>query len=132
MGIKNCENLKYVSTNSKSFATNEGWEDTKARFEQDGFKCYRQGIGGDYDLSNLSDQSLEYGDLLCANGHVEFYRDEDHTFGFGSTKKSYEDNTGFDFVWSDLHKCFTPRSQKDNSKIATKNKYVSVYRYEGK
>ena len=53
-------------------------------------------------------------------------------FGFGSTKKSYEDNTGFDFVWSDLHKCFTPRSQKDNPKIATKNKYVSVYRYEGK
>ena len=101
-----------------------------------GFVCYEQNADDTaFDISMLNGD-LRYGDLLCTdglipsgghtNGHVEFYRDKDHAFGWGSVKSTYEGNRGMKFEWKDDEQCFKEVKEKDSGKL-----YTTIYRYEG-
>lgn len=57
------------------------------------FECY------EYKLDNLDDRlnlinvfPLQPGDILARDGHVEFYIDQDHSFGWGETHDSVEND----------------------------------------
>ena len=109
-----------------------------------GFKCYM--VNNDKDVNAWEDDKnslqyllfkkggLQYGDLICSNGHVEFYRDATHSFGWGRTHSDYENNEhSYHWVWSDFHNCLYNSKLGENNKdlkLDTNEKYVAVYRYE--
>lgn len=102
-----------------------------------GFKCYKAGDkdeNGDDVLRKLYNEGLQYGDLVCSNGHVEFYRDDTHSFGWGRTHSDYENEEhSYHWVWSDFHNCLYDSKLGENNKdlkLSTNEKYVAVYRYE--
>ena len=106
-----------------------------------GFKCYKAGdkIKDAQDneidaLQKIYNDGLQYGDLICSNGHVEFYRDATHSFGWGRTHSDYENNEySYNWVWSDTYKClYDSKLGEDNKKLnlSKSEKYVAVYRYE--
>ena len=115
----------------------------KAKILDYGFKCYKvsnKENAEDKDKSSLQyllkHSGLRYGDLICANGHVEFYRDENHSFGWGRTHSDYEENAKYSYKWdwSDEFKCLYDKKLKQEDKkltLSTSDKYVAVYRYEG-
>ena len=105
-----------------------------------GFKCYKAGDldknGNDVLKELFYNKGLRYGDLVCANGHVEFYRDENRSFGWGRTHSDYEENAKYSYQWdwSDEFKCLYDKKLKQEDKeltLSTSDKYVAVYRYEG-
>ena len=92
-----------------------------------GFVCYEQNADDTaFDISMLNGD-LRYGDLLCTDGHVEFYTEKGKSFGWGSVKSKYEGNKGITFKWLDDEQCFKEvKSNTDNER-----RYTTIYRYEG-
>ena len=109
-----------------------------------GFKCYK--VNNDKDVNAWEKDKnslqyllfkkggLQYGDLVCSNGHVEFYRDAIHSFGWGRTHSDYENNEySYNWVWSDKYNClYDSKLEKEGKELSlsTNEKYVAVYRYE--
>ena len=134
--MENSDNLNNLWYGSSAFSKGQA-----TKLLDYGFKCYKAGDkikdaqGNEIDaLQKIYNDGLQYGDLVCSNGHVEFYRDENHSFGWGRTHSDYEnDEYSYHWVWSDFHNCLYNSELGENNnklKLDTNEKYVAVYRYE--
>ena len=79
---------------------------------------------------------LQPGDLLCCNGHVEFYKGEEKSksFGWGDVHNTYDNYTGIDFSLGTYYNNDKPPEENPQHCLyGTKDDraYIRVYRYIG-
>lgn len=126
--IGDYKNYKYADPwSSYQFAKSS---EVKNELQEYGFYCYEGG-----ELNN-DVFTLEKGDLLCSDGHVEFYKGEENSksFGWGNTHNTYEKYYGLEFILSSYYDDTKPSDKNPvNCFFAEGDSrpYIRVYRYEG-
>ena len=138
--VNNNKDIKEKYQSVPNYTSSKLLQDkAKAELEKKGFRCYEykpNNIEDDYNITNV--EPLVPGDILVRNGHVEFYLDENWSFGWGEVHGSYEYNQDSkSFKWhfgtedevegSDKHEGY----YFYNLNKSSEGDYTRVFRYEG-
>ena len=114
----NANGYQYKTYNSSNFYN--GSDSVDELLSKYNFECIKE--------EKLEEESLQYGDILVTDGHMEFFIDNSKSFGWGQIHSKFDGNN--------KNISFTPKFNVDNDGeyyyLGDRNrKYTKVYRYVG-